>query len=125
MVMKRYKRFGTDNDPMYEEDPLSGVAQLFDVSIAFIVAVIAALFGLLSSADILTKDSEWTMTRKTKDGNIEIVEKRKNEIITKKVSSKNMTGNGKKLGIAYELENGEIIYVPDGNPDSQQPEMIK
>lgn len=118
--MKRYKRFRTEGDPMHDEDPVSGVAQLFDVSIAFIVAVIAAMFGLLSSAEILNKDSEWTMTRKTKDGNIEIVEKKKNEIITKKVSGKNMSGNGKKLGIAYELENGEIIYVPDENSDNQQ-----
>jgi len=116
--MKRNKRSSTNGDPLHDEDPISGVAQLFDVSIAFIVAVIAALFSLLSSSEILNKDSEWTMTRKTKDGNIEIVEKQKNEIITKKVSGKNMSGTGKKLGTAYELENGEIIYVPDENQET-------
>lgn len=118
--MRRSKKFGIESDPMYDEDPVSGVAQLFDVSIAFIVAVIAAMFALLSSTEILNKDSEWTMTRKMKDGSIEIIEKHNNEIITKKVSGKNMTGKGKKLGTAYELENGEIIYVPDETAANQK-----
>ncbi|MEX2595195.1 MAG: DUF2149 domain-containing protein [Anditalea sp.] len=111
--MKKIKKFEYDIDPLHDEDPISGVAQLFDVSIAFIVAVIAALFAMMSSSEILSKDSEWTLTRKTRDGNIEIVEKKENEIVTKKVSGKNMSGNGRRLGTAYELENGEIIYVPD------------
>jgi hypothetical protein len=96
-----------------EDDPIAGVAQLFDVSIAFIVAVIAAMFTLLSSQDILSKDSEWTLTKKDKNGEIEMIEKKKNQVIKRKVSTKNMSGNGVRLGTAYQLENGQVIYVPD------------
>ena len=96
-----------------EDDPIAGVAQLFDVSIAFIVAVIAAMFTLLSSQDMLSKDSEWTLTKKNKNGEIEMIEKKKNQVIKRKVSSKNMSGNGVRLGTAYQLENGQVIYVPD------------
>jgi hypothetical protein len=96
-----------------EDDPIAGVAQLFDVSIAFIVAVIAAMFTLLSSQDMLSKDSEWTLTKKSKNGEIEMIEKKQNQVIRRKVSTKNMSGNGVRLGTAYQLENGQVIYVPD------------
>lgn len=96
-----------------EDDPIAGVAQLFDVSIAFIVAVIAAMFTLLSSKDLLNKDSDWTLTRKGRNGEIEMVEKKNNQVISHKVSSKNRSGNGVRLGTAYQLENGQVIYVPD------------
>lgn len=98
-----------------EDDPIAGVAQLFDVSIAFIVAVIAAMFSLLSSQEMLSKDSEWTLTRKNAKGEIEMIEKKDNRIIKKKVSAKNMSGSGLRLGTAYQLENGQVIYVPDEN----------
>lgn len=96
-----------------EDDPIAGVAQLFDVSIAFIVAVIAAMFTLLSSQDMLSKDSEWTLTKKNRNGEIEMIEKKNNRVIKRKVSGKNMSGNGIKLGTAYQLENGQVIYVAD------------
>ncbi|ASZ12609.1 DUF2149 domain-containing protein [Chitinophaga pendula] len=96
-----------------EDDPIAGVAQLFDVSIAFIVAVIGALFTLLSGSDLLKKDSEWTLTRKDKNGEMEVLEKKDNQIISSKLTGKQQSGNGVRLGTAYQLENGQVIYVPD------------
>lgn len=71
-----------------EDDPMSGVAQLFDVSIAFIVAVIAAMFTLMSTHAV---------TRP----------------VTNKSSEKTLSGNGVRLGTAYKLDNGQVVYVPD------------
>lgn len=111
--MRFLKPINTYAGESHDDDPIAGVAQLFDVSIAFIVAVIAALFTLLSSKDLLSKDSEWTLTRKNKDGQIEMIEKKKDKVITRKVSSSKATGNGLRLGTAYQLEDGQVIYVPD------------
>lgn len=108
--LKSVKSYASDEN---EDDPIAGVAQLFDVSIAFIVAVIAAMFTLLSAKDLMNKDSDWTLTRKGKNGEVEMIEKKNNQIISHKVSSKNMSGNGVRLGTAYQLENGQVIYVPD------------
>ena len=36
--------------PVHDEDPLSGVANLFDVSLAFIVAMSVALFSMFWSS---------------------------------------------------------------------------
>lgn len=110
--MKFLKKFTSDSESN-EEDPLSGIAQLFDISIAFIVAVIAALFTLMSSFQLFAKDSDWTITRKMKSGAIEMIEKHNNEIIKRKITPTKLSGNGERLGSAYRLENGQIIYVPD------------
>ncbi len=100
-------------EDMQEDDPIAGVAQLFDVSVAFIVAVITALFTLLSTKDLLNKDSEWTIVRKSANGEMEIVEKKKDQVISHKVSATNLSGNGVRLGTAYQLDNGQIVYVAD------------
>jgi hypothetical protein len=111
--MKFLKRVRNYTGNETEDDPISGVAQLFDISIAFIVAIIAAMFTLLSSQDMLSKDSEWTLTKKDKNGNIEMIEKKNNQVVKRKVSSKNMSGNGVRLGTAYQLADGQVIYVAD------------
>lgn len=108
--LKSVKSYAGDEN---DEDPIAGVAQLFDISIAFIVAVIAAMFTLLSTKDLMNKDSEWTFTRKGKNGEVEMIEKKNNQIISHKISTKNLSGNGVRLGTAYQLENGQVIYVPD------------
>ncbi|MCF3108102.1 DUF2149 domain-containing protein [Niabella sp. CC-SYL272] len=101
-------------DDLHEEDPMNGVAQLFDVSIAFIVAVIAALFTLLSSKDLLKADSSWELVQKSAAGEAQIHNKDKAaNPVSRKATNKQQTGNGKRLGTAYELDNGEVIYVPD------------
>lgn len=116
--MKFLKSFHNTEDVLSEEDPMNGVAQLFDVSIAFIVAVITALFTLLSSKDLLKVNSEWEMIRKSQTGKTENVDKPKsNNTISRKATDTQKSGNGKRLGTAYELDNGEVIYVPD---DKQQ-----
>jgi len=111
--MKFLKSVHSHADNESDDDPIAGVAQLFDVSIAFIVAIIAAMFTLLSSQDMLSKDSEWTLTKKDKNGNIEMIEKKNNQVVKRKVSAKNISGNGVRLGTAYQLEDGQVIYVAD------------
>lgn len=116
--MKFLKSFHNTEDVLSEEDPMNGVAQLFDVSIAFIVAVIAALFTLLSSKDLLKANSDWELVRKTQSGQTEIINKTKTgNTVSRKATSNQKSGNGKRLGTAYELDNGEVIYVPDGKQE--------
>lgn len=114
----RFLKPARHDDHETEDDPIAGVAQLFDVSIAFIVAMIAAVFTLLSSQDMLSKDSEWTLTKKNKNGDIELIEKKDNQIVKRKVSTKNMSGKGVRLGTAYRLENGQVIYVADSTSNN-------
>ena len=47
---------------------------------------------------------------------MEIIIKKENKITKYKAADNTEgTGKGRRVGIAYELENGEIIYIPENN----------
>ena len=110
-LLKRHKRFERYEQPL--EDPISGVANLFDASVVFIVSMMIALFMAYHMIDLLDPKSEVTITKRTADGNIEIITKKGREIKAKRVTEKRLSGEGMRLGIAYQLKDGRVIYVPE------------
>jgi len=109
--MKRKKIARGFEQPL--EDPISGVANLFDASIVFIVSMMIALFMAYNMIDLLDPKSEMTITKKTPDGKIEIITKKGKEIKAKRVTDKEISGEGTRLGTAYQLKDGKVIYVPE------------
>lgn len=98
----------------HEEDPLASVANLFDVSVVFIVGLMISLFSVYRIGDLMNPESEVTMVLTDADGNQEIITKRGPEIEAFRISSEELAGgDGRRLGIAYELPDGQIIYVPE------------
>jgi hypothetical protein len=97
-----------------EEDPLAGVANLFDVSVVFIVGLMITLFSIYRMGDLVDAQSEVTVVKTNAQGEREIIMKKGTEIKAYKVTDKAMSGNGERLGVAYRLSNGQIIYVPEG-----------
>lgn len=94
---QRFRRLFAASD----NDPLSGMANLFDIAMVFAVALLIALVSRVpmesfmkptSAADRIPVDSE-TLPRF-------------------KVGQNEVGGEGKRLGVAYQLETGEVIYVP-------------
>jgi hypothetical protein len=61
----------------------------------------------------MNPNSEWTMTKKNEKGELEIITKKDNEIKVQKVTDKALSGKGTKLGMAYKLEDGRIVYVEE------------
>lgn len=102
-----------------EEDPLAGVANLFDMSVVFIVGLMLTLFSVYRMADLVDPNSEVTMVKTDKNGMREIIVKKGTKIEAYKVTGETAAGNGERLGTAYRLANGEVIYVPD--QDAKQP----
>ena len=107
-------------DEIAEEDPLSGVANLFDVSIVFIVGLMLTLFSVYRMGDLMDSKSEVTMVKTNAQGEREIIVKKGTQITAYKVTGKTAAGEGERLGTAYRLANGQIIYVPEG-PDDAAP----
>jgi hypothetical protein len=95
------------------EDPLSGVANLFDASVVFIVSMMIALFMAYNMMDLLDPSAQVTITKKTADGRIEIIERDGREIRVQRVTDQKLSGQGKRLGTAYQLPDGRFVYVPD------------
>jgi hypothetical protein len=114
MRFVRHRRLSAHGPaPGEDEDPLAGIANLFDVSVAFIVALLIALFALFSAGTFLDKNSEVTLVKQMADGETEIITKKGAEIKVQKVTDKTLSGQGTRLGTAYRLANGQIVYVPE------------
>ena len=94
------------------EDPISGVANLFDASIVFIVSMMVALFMAYNMMDLLDPTSEVTMMKKNAKGELEIISKQGKEIKVSKVTDQKLSGRGERLGTAYKLPDGRVVYVP-------------
>ena len=100
-------------DEGVDEDPLSGVANIFDVSVVFIVGLMISLFSVYRIGDLMDPNSEVTLVKTNAEGLREIIVKRGTEITAYELTGETMEGDGERLGTAYRLANGQIIYVPD------------
>ncbi|MDN4754622.1 DUF2149 domain-containing protein [Porphyromonadaceae bacterium W3.11] len=99
-----------------DEDPLSVVVNLFDVAMVFAVSLMVAIVLHLNMSEFFGKE-DFTIVKNPGEDNMEIITKEGKEI--KKYVPKEDDGSdasmkkGKKVGVAYQLENGEIIYIPE------------
>lgn len=112
MITRRRKFLGTDEDL----DPMSVVGNLFDVAMVFAVALMVALVTRYSMTEMFSQE-DFTIVKNPGKENMEIITK-EGEKINRYTPSENQDDaasgkRGKRVGIAYELENGEIIYVPE------------
>jgi hypothetical protein len=110
--MRRRRRFLSDDE---EFNPMRAVANLFDISMVFVVALMVALVVRFNMSEIFSKE-DYTMVKNPGKENMEIITKKgeKIEKYTQQASTEPSNGRkGKKVGVAYELENGEIIYIPE------------
>lgn len=95
-------------------DPMSTVANLFDVAMVFAVALMVALVARFNMSEIFSKE-DFTMVKNPGKADMEIVT-REGGVIKRYTPSEDQSAQGargRRVGIAYELENGEIIYVPE------------
>ena len=87
-----------------DNDPVAMLTNLFDV----------AMVVKFNMTEIFSKE-DYTMVKNPGKDNMEIITKEGQTITRYKPSeNQNATGKkGRKVGVAYELENGEVIYVPE------------
>lgn len=105
------RRLLKNND---DNDPMSVVSNLFDVAMVFAVALMVALVSRYNMTEMLSQE-DFTMVKNPGKENMEIITKEGNKI-NRYTPSENQESNqkkGRRVGIAYELENGEIIYIPE------------
>lgn len=108
MRRRRLLRRSEDNDPM------SVVSNLFDVAMVFAVALMVALVSRYNMTEMFSQE-DFTMVKNPGKENMEIITKEGEKInrYTPSEDSDKSSNKGKRVGIAYELENGDIIYVPE------------
>jgi len=108
--LKRRRQANGATPPL--EDPISGIANLFDASVVFIVSMMISLFMAYNMLDMLDPNSELTMIKKNQNGQLELLVKKGKEVHVNKVDKK-LNGEGIRLGTAYQLKDGRVVYVPE------------
>lgn len=96
-------------------DPMSSVGNLFDVAMVFALALMVALVTRYNMTEMFSKD-DFTMVKNPGKDNMEIITKRGQKIekyTPSEQSNPSSATKGKRVGVAYELDNGQVIYVPE------------
>lgn len=103
-----------------DEDPLSGVANLFDVAMVFAVALLVALVvAAYNVPELLDDEADLTVVKNPGQPNMQIIIKEGKTLKVLNMTEELAGGQGSRMGTAYRLESGEIIYVPDdGDADN-------
>ena len=100
-------------EELFDEDPAAGLLNLFDVWIAFAVALLLAMAGYLNMPEMLSTRSDVTLVKNPGKADMEIIRKQGVTITRYRATQDEMSGSGRKLGTAYQLQSGEVVYVPE------------
>jgi len=99
-----------------EEDPLAGVANFFDLGIVFALGFMVALISYMGLPELLAKE-EVTLVKNPGTERMEVIRKKGKTIERYRVTESTLSGDGVRLGTAYRLPSGEVVYVPEGEED--------
>lgn len=98
-----------------DTDPLTVVVNLFDAAMVFAVSLMVAMVMNMNMTEVFTQEDFSVVKNPGKD-NMEIITKRGGKIekyTPSKDKSDASSTKGRRVGVAYELENGEVYYVPE------------
>lgn len=91
-----------------DDDPGSGLLNLFDVWIAFAAALLLAIVSFKSQPALHTHPDGEKRTPA-----METVASQGTPLERYRASEETVGGDGERLGTAYRLKSGEVIYVPE------------
>ena len=113
----RRRRWLLDDD---DDDPLAGVANFFDLGIVFALGFMVAMLNYLGLPEILDQ-KDMTLVKDAGTPQMEIIRKQGRKVKRYRVSSRTLGGEGTRLGTAYRLKSGEVVYIPEkGDGVSEQ-----
>lgn len=91
------------------DDPLSGLVNLFDLWMVFSIALLLALVAAVHLPEHASQGDQ----AGDKNAPAGAPSQDRNPLDNFRVSHEKLTGEGHRLGTAYRLKNGEVVYVPD------------
>jgi hypothetical protein len=114
--MKRARRRLDERDEQNKreaDDPMTSVANMTDIYLVFIVALLVSFLSAYHLEDLLSRDSNVTVIKESAEGEITLITKQAQKIEAVKITRSEAEGKGVRLGVAYRLEDGSLVYLPD------------
>ena len=96
-----------------DEDPLSGVANLFDVAMIFAVGLLVMMMMYVNLPELLTSQ-DVTIVKNPGQDDMQIIIKNETEIEVLNMTDETVTTMGKLVASLYETEGGATVYVEEG-----------
>lgn len=109
MLDKRKRRW----QAMLEDDPLAGLISLFDLWMVFSIALLLALVGNMRQSGRVFGDTAGRNVANLDARRLEPVDPAARLLERFRPTSDELTGEGERLGTAYRLKSGEVVYVPE------------
>ncbi len=95
-----------------DEDPLSGVANLFDVAMIFAVGLLVMMMMYVNLPELLTSQ-DVTIVKNPGQEDMQIIIKNETEIEVLNMTDESVTTMGKLVASLYETEGGATVYVEE------------
>ncbi len=99
-----------------DSDPMSVVSNLFDVAMVFAVALMVALVSRYNMTEMFSQE-DFTMVKNPGTEQMEIITKAGEKINRYTPSASDDSDpsatRGERVGTAYRLPSGDIIYIPE------------
>jgi len=107
MKRKRKIKHNYEND-----DPLSGVANLFDVAMIFAIGLLVVALTHFGLTEMIT-DEEVTIVKNPNKENMEVIIKHDDKIEKLNLTKEIVTTSGTKFGTIYETDGGGWLLVKE------------
>lgn len=107
--MRRKRRW----EEIVEEDPAAGLLNLFDVWIAFAAALLLAMAGYLNLPKPPAAPAPRSADAQSAAMRMENLKTDAVKMQRYRPTSQQLSGEGQRLGTAYRLKSGEVVYVPE------------
>jgi hypothetical protein len=98
-----------------EDDPLAGLINLFDLWMVFSIALLLALVSNMQQSGRVFRDiaAPGSNVADSIEKRLERVDPAAQRLERFRPGSDELTGEGERLGTAYRLKSGEVVYVPE------------
>src|ERR1035441_2904157 len=88
-----------------DEDPGTGLLNLFDIWIAFAVSLLLAMVSYMHMPELLGQ-SDITVIKNPGAPDMEVIQKQGQKINHYRATTDQLTGQGVRLGVAYQIGRG-------------------
>ncbi|MDA3872393.1 MAG: DUF2149 domain-containing protein [Kiritimatiellae bacterium] len=106
--MRALRRLAEDSG----DDPLQGVANFFDLGIVFALGFMVALISYMGLPELFER-ADMTLVKNPGRENMEVIRRDGKKLERYRVSPSTLSGEGIRLGTAYQLPSGEVVYIPE------------
>ena len=99
-----------------DDDPLSGVANLFDVAMIFAIGLLVVALTHFGVEELITQ-SDVTIVKNPGQENMQVIIKQGDEIEKLELTKEEITTSGRKFGTIYQTDSGGWVLVKEVSGD--------